>query len=75
MYLCAHHTSMEGTNHLQLVIEVQLHKFLPQVKCNVTDVLIQFCLHLEEKEDSSHCVQPADVGLFPHWRVKQDLLH
>ena len=67
--------SVKETDHLQLVIEVLLHEFPPQVKGEVTDLLIQLCLHLEEKEDSSHCVQPGNVGLFSHRGVEQDLFH
>ena len=60
------YTSYENgsTDHLQFVIEVLLHEFLPQVKGDIADVLVHLCLHLKEEKDSRHCVQPANVVLF-----------
>ena len=65
----------QNDDYLQLFIKVLVHKLLPQLKGKVTELFIQLCPHLEKEKDSSHCVQAANVRLFPQGGVEQDLLH
>ena len=71
MYQCA----MREKHYLQLFVKVLVHEHLPQLKGKVTELFLQLCPHLEKEKHSSHCVQPADVRLFPQGGVEQDLLH